>query len=401
MTLLPRTVFVELITALALSLAGLSSVMMAGGVMVEAARRGLDPAQAIALAPLLVPPTLPFIVPVCLLFACTIVYGRMSAHVEITALKSSGVHPLSVLWPALALGLFVAGTMAVLADGFIPACHRKIAERIVGDLRTSLCGYLRQTGFLAEPDVPYEIYVRGVRGHTLIDPIFKHKSPAGGYDLVIQAADATLGITSVLSRSEIPDMILWLRMREGIASTPRGRSIHFQDRTERLPLPDTARREDNDLRSLRFAECLERSALRQRQARYLRFDLADALAGGAMQGDIVRYCEEAPHQGVRAARFERKSREALAEFHVRLAQSAVAAPFALLGAAISILLQRKDFLQLFFVGFLPVVLVYYPLTLLSVNLVKEGAVPQPWIVWLPAGLLVAACAPLLARVRRY
>ena len=74
--------------------------------------------------------------------------------------------------------------------------------------------------------------------------------------------------------------------------------------------------------------------------------------------------------------------------------------FVLVGAPLSIRRKHSDFVTSFFLTFLPILLVYYPLMAYGVDRAKAGALPQ-YAVWLGN----AACAIwglwLLRRVMRY
>jgi len=61
--------------------------------------------------------------------------------------------------------------------------------------------------------------------------------------------------------------------------------------------------------------------------------------------------------------------------------------FVLVGAPMAIRMRNADFLTSFFLCFLPILVVYYPLLMLGVDQAKDGAVP-PAAVWL-GNLLVA------------
>ena len=57
-----------------------------------------------------------FAVPGTILFAVSIVYGRMSASNEIVALKSLGISPMVVIWPALAMAVLLSFATVWLND---------------------------------------------------------------------------------------------------------------------------------------------------------------------------------------------------------------------------------------------------------------------------------------------
>ena len=55
----------------------------------------------------MIPSTLPYTIPVSLLFAVTVVYGRIACDNEIIAIKSAGLSVMTVLWPTLFLATII------------------------------------------------------------------------------------------------------------------------------------------------------------------------------------------------------------------------------------------------------------------------------------------------------
>src|SRR5580700_10603847 len=88
-----------------MSLVGITGMLMMAGIVAEASQRGLSPAQILAVIPLLVPNTLPYTIPATTLFATCVVYGRLAADNEILAIKAAGINILSIVSPALFLGV--------------------------------------------------------------------------------------------------------------------------------------------------------------------------------------------------------------------------------------------------------------------------------------------------------
>ena len=66
----------------------------------------------------------------------------------------------------------------------------------------------------------------------------------------------------------------------------------------------------------------------------------------------------------------------------------------------AIRLRHAEILAIFFVWFLPILIVYYPLMVVSVGQAKDGAVPPP-TVWLGNVVLAIWGIWLLRRVIRY
>jgi lipopolysaccharide export system permease protein len=74
--------------------------------------------------------------------------------------------------------------------------------------------------------------------------------------------------------------------------------------------------------------------------------------------------------------------------------------FVLIGVPVAALLRFSEFIASFFVCFLPILVVYYPLQAVSLDQCKDGILPPP-SVWLGNILLALAGIWLLRRVNRY
>ncbi len=73
--------------------------------------------------------------------------------------------------------------------------------------------------------------------------------------------------------------------------------------------------------------------------------------------------------------------------------------FVLVGAPMAIRMRNADFLTSFFLCFLPILVVYYPLFMLGISRVKAGVLPPP-AVWMANVLITLWGLWLLRRVVR-
>ena len=74
--------------------------------------------------------------------------------------------------------------------------------------------------------------------------------------------------------------------------------------------------------------------------------------------------------------------------------------FVLLGAPVGILFARRDYLSAFISCFLPIIIIYCPLTLAGVNLGKEGLLDPMIGLWMGncvLGILAALVLPPVIR----
>jgi lipopolysaccharide export system permease protein len=74
--------------------------------------------------------------------------------------------------------------------------------------------------------------------------------------------------------------------------------------------------------------------------------------------------------------------------------------FVWVGAPMAIWLRNRDFLTTFFLCFVPILLVYYPLLVYGVDGAKNGTIPA-FSVWAGNAILLVWGAYLLRKVLRY
>jgi lipopolysaccharide export system permease protein len=72
----------------------------------------------------------------------------------------------------------------------------------------------------------------------------------------------------------------------------------------------------------------------------------------------------------------------------------------MVGAPMAIMLRRADFLQIFIICFLPILVVYYPLLAYGVDGAKAGDLPS-YAVWLGNVVLAVWSYWAVRRILRY
>ena len=194
-SILHRTILWELIRIFLMSLIGITGMLMMAGIVAEASQRGLSAAQILAVIPMLVPNTLPYTIPATTLFATCVVYGRLAADNEILAIKAAGINILSVISPALFLGLAMTALTVYFYYDLIPNTHWMMRAMVMDDVEEFLYGVLRREHSINHPKLLYTMHVKRVEGRILIDPIFVRKDPKTKLvDVTARAQEAVMRV---------------------------------------------------------------------------------------------------------------------------------------------------------------------------------------------------------------
>jgi lipopolysaccharide export system permease protein len=114
MRILTRYVVFDLLKVFSLILTGLTLMIFIGLIGKEAVDKGLGLGPLLRMTPYLLPQAMQFAVPGTMLLATTYVYGRLSSHNEIVAIKALGISPMVLIWPT-----FILATLVSLAGVYI------------------------------------------------------------------------------------------------------------------------------------------------------------------------------------------------------------------------------------------------------------------------------------------
>jgi lipopolysaccharide export LptBFGC system permease protein LptF len=91
--------------------------------------------QILARLPYLVPVALSLAIPLSLLIASLMTYGRLSADHEIVAIRMGGVHPLRALMPGFTLGMLLVAVTLLMSSTIAPVSSQKAREIRKDDVR--------------------------------------------------------------------------------------------------------------------------------------------------------------------------------------------------------------------------------------------------------------------------
>jgi lipopolysaccharide export system permease protein len=315
-------------------------------------------AQAIGL---LIPFVLVFALPMGMLTATLLTFGRFSADNELTAVRASGISLLSLISPILILSVVLSGVCAFVNLEFAPRCrvaYRSLLFKNVDRLETMIT----EKSFIRFPPLPYTIYLGRLR-HGEARDIQLYKFDKMGTNL-LSYTRAPYGTVSFDKTNKTLHLVLreaWSYGAEiGGDETGERRPVYFGTWPLDLVLQDKLPK-DTPLSEMTF-----RQLWRER---------AELKAEGVMTTPVD------------------------VQIHSQIAFSFACIGFTLIGIPLGIRAHRRETSAGMAMS-LVLVMVYYSFLILGQSLdTRENLFPY-LIVWLPNFLFQALGLVLLRRVNR-
>jgi len=356
-----------------------------GGGAKEGIRRGLPPHIVVQTMPYLVPEMLRFTVPGCLLFAVCSVFGRMTASNEIVAMKSLGINPLSVILPVLV----VAYVLSIATIGTYDACavwaRPNLRHLFASSIDQIAYGFLRTNGSFSSNGI--SIVVKGVEGDRLLQPVINIDRRGEKPAITLTAKEAMLRCDreSGTLRIECLDANVKIAGKGSIRRP--GRFVYDLVLHEPDPHPENTH-SPAALGSLEIPNqiCRERGLVDELRAKLSASDASDT-------DDMPQLRTQLDQHNSWLFRWE-------AESPRRFSNGLGCLCFAMIGVPVAMWGRSSDTMSVFFLCFMPILLVYYPLLVIGENLARDGVFPQ-LSVWLAnAVLFVIGTVLLLRQMRR-
>jgi lipopolysaccharide export system permease protein len=395
MRILTRHILLELSKVLLLSLSAITGLVLIEEAARTALRQGLPPAQLLQLLPYLLPGALSIAVPVSLLLATTTVYARMSGANEVVGIKSLGIFPMAILWPALILGFLLSLVTVWLYDAAVSWGRRGVERVLVEAVEEIAYGMLRTQRQYSGPN--FDIIVRDVDGRRLIRPTLwlkpRDRTPA----LTFMAEEARL-------ESDREENLLKIILRNGTAEEEGGPKVYFPGVQEySVPLWNAAEADKAASHpSWLPLHRIPRETIDQRaEIEHYEQELAARAAYQMLAGDFDDLTSNEWDTRWRHLRDQQSRLDRLeTEPYRRWSAGFSCLCFVLVGAPMAIRLRNRDFLTSFFLCFAPILVVYYPALAYTVDAAKGGRIP-PLAVWAGNAALAAWGGYLLRKVIRY
>jgi len=350
--ILQRMILGELSLNLFFSLAVITSVFFIGMVIQSVYRYSELPMSTIlTVIPFFLPRALTFTIPITALIAAVQTYGRLSSDNEITAIRVGGIHLYHIVAPAIFLGIALSTVSYQLNASLVPKCIERwkhITRSSFDEVLTSM-----RTGDHEIRVSQGQMSLTANADGTFSNILFVRPDDEGEGDLKVVARRGQVTIDRdneklVLS---LEDGVL---TREGVvfpfATKDFGFSLAEQQAKVRLPHKE--------------------ATLEELYYRLGREDL------------------ERLHPLFRT------------EIHKRIALSFASIVFVILGAPLGVLFRRGGRMTALFLGFLLVIVVYYPLILLGEAVSSDGRIPASLGMWIGNALVSGVGITLLVRVFR-
>ena len=393
MKIISRYVMSELLQVFLVALTALTLFMLVVGLVKEAQQQGLGMMQIAALVPYVLPEAMRFAVPGTMLFAVASVFGRLSASNEITALKAAGITPMAAIWPAIAVAVVVSFVSVWLNDIAVSWGRDGVRRVIIGSVEDIIYGRLRQQRSYSTSKM--SINVKGVEGRRLIRPTLSFQ-PGG------QAAPVTVSAAEAEMRADAAKGTLTISCKNGTIHVGDVKAV-FPDTIERVVPLDTVSRKETvstspseiamaDFPRARADQIAAISQIHQLAAAKTALAIFSGRMEQTLPAAVQAERQEAKHATSRLNRI-------IMEPWRRWANGFSCLCFVLVGAPMAIRMRNADFLTSFFLCFLPILVVYYPVFMLGVSRVKAGVLPPP-AVWMGNILIMLWGLWLLRRVIR-
>jgi lipopolysaccharide export LptBFGC system permease protein LptF len=345
-----------------LSAVGITLVMNFVAAILFLHKYPLPLASILKVLPYHMPDLLPWTFPIAMLMTTTLTYGRLASDNEILAMQMSGMHLMRPVMPALTLAVALTCVLFYTNDRLVPWCkstehevYRQESSKIVDRLFRS-GDRLRGGNY----DMEWRDFRAGMLYNLTITQ-FDEKGIVASYS----AERATYDYDGISDN-------ITLHMKNLTWSDYRrpGVEVKVESRDEQVPVAGLFTRSPG-LNSLTTPEMLW---------------LIEEKYGPSAPQPADQYTRDLN---------KRRVTNIWLEIHQRFSLASSCFAFMLIGVPLGILARRAHMLSAFFMGCLPVMLVYYPVLLTGQSMAIQGAITPMAACWTPAVLLAAMGAALL------
>lgn len=371
MGIVTRYIVFDLLKVFLVTLSGMTALIFFGMLGKEAVDNGLGLAPLLRMLPYLLPQAMQFAVPGTMLLATTSVFGRMSAFNEVVALKSMGISPWKLAMPVLALATGVSLGAVWLSDLAVSWGRLGVERVVLESLEEVVYGQLRVNRSYANG--PLSINVRRVEGRRLIQPTVNVAGSGNKSPWTISAASGEM-------RFDKQKHSLFVRF-ENVNVEGSVRVIDPTFVEQEIPLDELKGSGGRSPSTYALSEI--KSAIRRegkKRQTLERQSAATTLAALTTGGFPTLSADSWNPVAIEIANTSSTLTRLHAEPWRRWATGFSCLCFVMVGVPMAIIRQKGEFLASFFICFLPILIVYYPLFIVGIKQAKDGAIPPP-AVW--------------------
>jgi len=395
MRILTRYVLLDLLKVFTLTLVGMTAFIFLVLIGKAAVENGLGLLPIVRMLPYILPTAMQYTVPGAMLLAAVSVYGRVAASNEIVAIKSLGISPMTMVWPAIILAILVSFGAVVLNDIAVSWGHGGVQRVILEALEEVVYGRLRRTRSYSNKRL--KVNVQRVVGKKLIRPTILLYASGDKPVTTITADEAEF-------HSDVAQNTVMLSMFNAEVEFGSKGSISHPGRLDWLiSLEDFAGQHARTGNPANYplskiGPSIEQQELLIEQIRQeMAASTAYALCTGRMF-ELSKVSWQRRQNQLHGA--QSRLHRLHAEPYRRWANGFSCLCFVMIGAPMAICRRHGEVWGSFFACFLPILIVYYPMLVGCLDAAKDGALP-PQAVWLGNLALALWGAWLMRRVIRF
>jgi lipopolysaccharide export system permease protein len=370
----------QVLASLLLTVATFTFVLLIGNVLKELIELKLSPGVVAEAIGLLIPFVAAFGLPMGMLTATLLIFGRFSADQELTAARASGISLLTLVSPILLLSLALCGVSALVNMEIAPRC-RVAYNTLLDHVRLEMLNAELPEGRFIKDFPNYIIYVGHVRRDALQDVMIYYFENGTNLIMTARAARGTV-------ERDLPNHKLVLTLFQA-------KSLHFPD-----GLPGTT-------------DVVIELDIGSGRKRALRSPISD-MSFGQLQAELrdlerltrvpVSLANLSPDElRVRKKQFEKQRTDLTCpvrfQLHRQVAFSFACFGFTLVGIPLGIRVHRRETNVSIAIA-LVLAIVYYSFIPVANSLDSRPEYAPHLIVWLPNFLFQAVGAVLLWRANR-
>ena len=380
MYIFTRYVVAEILKIFFVTLTAITLLVTVGMGVKEGTSHGCPPSVILHLMPYMLPEMLVITIPVSLLLAVSIVYGRMTGSNEIVAMKSLGISPMDVIWPAIVLSLLFSIGVLYLQEIAATVGRPSVARVFTESIEEIALGMLQREKSCNLPE--FSITVKEVRmeDKMLISPTIVINGRGSEQKITIRAAKAKLETNRQAKTVTFKcwDGSIDYQGQGGIAISFPGM------KEETVPISDSVDpgRDDFHRDWVAMHEIPDKLA----QLRKMIWDTEQQRTALLAKNQSAPPQEEERQKTL--AWIDAVSKDLWWKIHRlqtepyrRLSNGVTCLCFVLIGAPVAMLWRHADVLTNFFVCFLPILAIYYPLLMIGEDLTTARGF-APIIFWM-------------------